>query len=259
MIGRVGVERLELVGILDCAELGDVERSVWRQLYPEHIVNADGRNDRVHQVRMLGEHRAHEKSAVASALDRQFFRTRVFLFDEILGRGREIIEHVLFPGKITGLVPFLAELAATANVCHHIDTAAIEPETPGEIEARLHADAIPAIGVEQGGILAVLFGPLPADDVQRNFGSIFGSRQLTGHFDVRKGNGRGADQSCFNRLRLSRHCVVPGGRLGIADISEKQRVVFQSHHLRDGRYFWDRHHDLVFAIQTKATDLRRPA
>ena len=86
--------------------------------------------------------------------------TRVFLLDQILGRGREIIEHVLFVRQIAGLVPFLAELAAAADVGDDIDPAAIEPEPPGKIERRRHADAVTAVAISSVGLFPSSFVPL---------------------------------------------------------------------------------------------------
>src|SRR6266487_311666 len=74
MIRRVGVKRLELLRIFYRAEFGYIEGAIRRELDTEHVVDADGGNDRPHQIRMLGNHRAHQKTAIASALDRKFFR-----------------------------------------------------------------------------------------------------------------------------------------------------------------------------------------
>ena len=111
---------------------------------------------------MLGHHRAHEQAAVAAALDGQLVRVRVFLIDQILGGGREIIEDVLLFGEVPGLVPFFAELAAAAHVGHDIDAAAIEPEPPGEIEGRRHADAVTAVAIKQRRIVSVQLRSLSA-------------------------------------------------------------------------------------------------
>src|SRR6266480_5724639 len=72
MIRRVGVKRLELLWIFYRAEFGYIERAIRRELDAQHVVNADGGNDRSHQIGMLGDHRAHQEAAIASALDRKF-------------------------------------------------------------------------------------------------------------------------------------------------------------------------------------------
>src|SRR4030095_8044019 len=91
----------------------------------------------------------HQEPAIAATLDREFFRARVLLFDQVFGGGGEIIEHVLFLGEIAGLVAFLTEFFAASNVCHYVDAAAIEPEPSRKIEIRCHAKAIAAIAVKQ--------------------------------------------------------------------------------------------------------------
>ena len=118
---------------------------------------------------MLRNHRPHEQAAVAPALDRQFFRTRPFFLDQILGCGSEIIEHILLFGEISRFVPFFAELASAANVGHHINAAAIEPEAPREIEIWLHANAVAAVTVKQRRIIAVLLGSLSFERCSAEF------------------------------------------------------------------------------------------
>src|SRR6266487_2843794 len=98
---------------------------------------------------MLRDHNAHQEAAVASALDRKFFRARVLRLDQVFGGSREIVEHDLFFGKIAGLVPLLAEFTTTSNVRHHINPAAIEPEPASKFEIRRHADAVATIAVKQ--------------------------------------------------------------------------------------------------------------
>src|ERR1051326_3100331 len=97
---------------------------------------------------MLRDHRAHEQAAVTPAQYRQLLRTRPFLLDQVFGRRGEIIEHVLLPGQIASLMPFLTEFAAAANVGHDVNAPVIEPNSAGEIEIGRHADAITAVAVE---------------------------------------------------------------------------------------------------------------
>ena len=106
---------------------------------------------------MLGDHCAHQEAAIASSLDRELFRPRVFFFNQVFRRSREIIEHVLFFREIAGLVPVFAELAAASNIRHHIDAAAIEPESAREIKIRRHADSVAAVAVKQCRVLPVPF------------------------------------------------------------------------------------------------------
>ena len=102
MIGRVGVERLELVGIFDRAELGDVEGAVGIELDAQHVVDADLGNHGAEQVRTLREGRAHQQAAVAAAENREMRGRGVFLVDQILRAGQEVVEHILLVRKIAG-------------------------------------------------------------------------------------------------------------------------------------------------------------
>ena len=168
VIGRIRIKRLELFRILHRAEFCDIERAIRRKLDPQHVVNAHLRNDRSHQIGMLRDHRAHQKAAIASALDRKFLRSRVFLLDQVFACSGEIIEHVLLFCEIAGLVPAFTELPAAADICHHIETAAIEPEPAREIEIRRHADPVSAVTVKQRRVLPVAFHAFSKNDVDRN-------------------------------------------------------------------------------------------
>ena len=155
MIGRVGEKRLELVRIFNRPEFSHVKGAIRRQLDAQHVVDADCGHDRAHQIGMLRKQCSHQQAAVASAEESQLFRARVFLLDQILSRRRKIIENVLFLREVPGLVPFLAELAAAANIGHDIDAATVEPKPPGKIKGGRHADAITAIAIEQRRIVPI--------------------------------------------------------------------------------------------------------
>ena len=75
--------------------------------------------------------------------------------------------------KVAGLVPFLAEFAATPNVGHHIKAAAIKPNPAREIKIGRHADAITAIAIKKRRVLSVLLGPFFTNDIEWNLRSIF--------------------------------------------------------------------------------------
>jgi len=64
MIGRVGIERLELFGVLDRAEFGNIERAVWSKLDAQHVVNPHRRHHRSDQIRVLRDHRSHQQAAI---------------------------------------------------------------------------------------------------------------------------------------------------------------------------------------------------
>src|SRR6266571_4872552 len=104
---------------------------------------------------MLRNHRAHQKTAVASTLEGQFFRARVIFFDQIFGGGRKIIEYILLLREVAGLVPVFTELAAATNIRHYIDAAAVDPKPPREFKIWRQADPVAAVSVKQRWILSV--------------------------------------------------------------------------------------------------------
>src|SRR5882762_11487423 len=109
----------------------------------------------MHQLGMLRNHRTHEQTTIAAALDRELLRSSVLLIDQIFSGRGEIIKDVLLVSQISGFVPFLTELTAAADVGDDVDATAIEPESTREIEVGRHAHAVSAVAVEHGRIIAV--------------------------------------------------------------------------------------------------------
>ena len=76
VIRRIGVQRLELVGVVGRAVVVDPEAAGGELLEPQHVHDADGRQARPEQVGPLRHHGADQQAAVAAALDRQLLRAR---------------------------------------------------------------------------------------------------------------------------------------------------------------------------------------
>ena len=95
MVGGITIECPELVGVLNSAEFRDVELAVRITFHSQHIIDADVRNDRLHELRPLGEQCAHEQTTVAPALDREFRRFRVVGPNQKFSASGEIVEHIL--------------------------------------------------------------------------------------------------------------------------------------------------------------------
>src|SRR5437660_7783227 len=100
-------------------------------------------------------------------------------------------------------MPILSELAAAADICHHIYAAAIEPEPAGEIKIGRHANAVTAVSVKERRIVAVGFRPLTPNNVERNFCVAFRSSEFAGYFNAGKRNRRSIEQRRLHRLRFS--------------------------------------------------------
>ena len=100
VVRRAGVHRREQVGVLDGAELRDVEGPVRVQLDPQHVEHRYLGDDGPGDVRVLGEHGAHEQSAIGAATDDQLHR-RHPCRDQVTGTGREVVEAVLLGEQTT--------------------------------------------------------------------------------------------------------------------------------------------------------------
>jgi hypothetical protein len=183
MIRRIGIERGELRGVRHRAELRDVERAVGIEFHAHHVVDADGRDHGMRELRMLRQHRAHQQSAVRAAEQRELRMRRVMLRDQIFARGREIVEHVLLFGEHAFLVPAFAIFLAAPDIGDGVDAAGIEPEPPGRAEKRRRlADAVAAITVEQRGIPAVELRGFFHDHIDGNFRAVLRGRENARHF-----------------------------------------------------------------------------
>ena len=84
----------------------------------------------------LRHDRADQQSAVAAALDGQFVGPGVFVFDQPLGGGDEIVEDVLLLQFRAGLVPCLAIFAAAAQIRLGIDAAHLHPRHTADRKRR---------------------------------------------------------------------------------------------------------------------------
>src|SRR2546429_7444018 len=134
MVGRVGVESFELLRIFYAAELCGIESAIGVQLHAQHVIDPDVRDDRADQVWALGQERAHEQAAIASALHGEFGRLGVIGANEKFSAGCEIVENMLLVGERSRLVPGFAKFAAAAEVCDGNDATLIEPNTARDLE-----------------------------------------------------------------------------------------------------------------------------
>src|SRR5688500_15209142 len=82
--------------------------------------------DRAEQIRPLDHRGADQQPAVASPFDRDLRGAGVSLADKELGGRDEVVEHVLLLVEHPGAMPFLAVLAAAAQVREREDAAAVE-------------------------------------------------------------------------------------------------------------------------------------
>ncbi len=83
-------------------------------------------------------HGAHEKAAGAAALNREFFRRRVALRNQVFGRGDEVREGVAFLFHAAGVVPRLSKLSAAADMSDGVDYTAVQQAKPIRTEIDRH-------------------------------------------------------------------------------------------------------------------------
>ena len=93
----------------------------------QHVRHRHLADRRAEQAGALREHRAHQQSAVAAALDGEAIARRVAALDQPLRRGQEVVEDVLLLLQHARLVPGLAVLAAAAEVGQRVHPALFQP------------------------------------------------------------------------------------------------------------------------------------
>jgi hypothetical protein len=92
----------------------------------QHVHHAHGRQRHFEKLGPLVHHRADQQPAVRPALNRQFFRRRVFIGDQPFCGGDEIVEDVLFFQLRPGFVPFFAVFAAATQVGRGVNESVFE-------------------------------------------------------------------------------------------------------------------------------------
>ena len=103
---------------------------------------------------------------------------RVPLGHKVIPGCKKVVKDVLLLQQHASLVPRLTKLSPAAKVGHGIDAAAFKKRDVARAEARRQTDVEPSIGVEQGGVAAVLLNSLFVDDEHGDSGSVFGDIPL---------------------------------------------------------------------------------
>ena len=121
-----------------------------RELLVAHHVQQRRRADhRPVGGRTLGERGPHQQAAVRAAHDPQPVRGGVARVDQGLGRGVQVVEHVLLVRPVAGQVPPLAFLAAAAQRHHRVAAAGGHPGQGERGVAGGEADPEAAVAVHQ--------------------------------------------------------------------------------------------------------------
>src|SRR5690349_18573994 len=101
---------------------------------------------------------------------------------------------MLLVRKRSGLVPRFAKLAAATEICDRDYAALVEPDPTRDVETRRKADVVPAVAGEDGWVVAVEPRSAFADDVQWNFGPVFGFYHFAHGLNIAKAGRRFPDQ-----------------------------------------------------------------
>ena len=137
-----------------------IEGAVGLQFDAQHIVDADMRNHRAEEVGMLGQFGAHQQATVAAAFDRKFRSVGIFVIDQIMRAGGEVVEHVLFFRQHAGLVPGFAIFAAAAQIGNGDYYTVVEQRPALHRKAWLQANVIAAVARQQDRIRSIQLDPL---------------------------------------------------------------------------------------------------
>src|SRR5665213_920037 len=94
--GGISVEEVEfLFAVRGISVFADPEVTDAHLIVAHHVDDRDVAEHRAEEIGALHDAGGDEQSAVASTFDRQAVYAGVFLLDEILGRGFEVIERAL--------------------------------------------------------------------------------------------------------------------------------------------------------------------
>jgi hypothetical protein len=112
-------------------------------------------------------------------------RRSIFLGNQILSAGNEVVEDILFARKVAGRVPLFAVLGAAADIGIDENAALIEPDARElSLEKGLGADAVAAITSQQRGMRAVELRSLEANNVEGNAGAVFRGGEIADDFGI---------------------------------------------------------------------------
>ena len=168
MVGRVGVEPLELLGVVGRAVLGDPGLARAEEVVADHVEQRHVAEHHREEVGPLDFRRADQKAAVRAAADGEPRRAGVAALDQLLGRPDEVVEDVLLVPQHSRAMPFLAVLAAAAQVGERPDAAALQPGIDPRGEDGPVRDQESAVAGEDGGRPAVELLIFLADDEHGN-------------------------------------------------------------------------------------------
>jgi len=184
VIRRVGVERLELVGIGRGAIVVDPEATGRELVEAQHVHHADCRKRCGKQLRALVGHGTDQQSAIRATVDAEVFAGGDALLDQVLSRADEVVEHILLAQFRTGLVPVTTILAAAAEVGDRVDAAGFHPRQVRHREVRRQRDVEAAVAIQQRRRRSIRHHILAMGDEHRHTGAVFRGVEHLAHGEV---------------------------------------------------------------------------
>src|SRR5260370_10056034 len=186
VIGRVGVEIFEWIGIFGAAVLSHQVGAFEEFLEAKYVQKWTHVYGRWEQLGMLGDRSDHQKSAVAAAEDGELGGVRVFVSNQIFSGGEEVVENRLLFLKHAGMVPILAEFSAAPKIGVSENSAMLDPdehERPGkwrftEVEA--------AVASQNKSIQTVELQALLVKHKHGNAGLVLGGKPALSDFERRR-------------------------------------------------------------------------
>ena len=152
LVWRIRAQEVVPVGGVRVAVFGHPRRPGEQQVIALHVQQRHRDRQRTEQLRIPGEHDAHEKATVRAARGPQLIAGGHAGLDESAGYCREILVRAgpLLPDG--GLMPRGPVLATTANSRHHVDATLLEPQrAPQRGVRRPHRHHEPAVAVQDRG------------------------------------------------------------------------------------------------------------
>ena len=211
--GGVGVQEREMVGVVRPAVVGGPGPADGELVIPEHVQDTDGRDGRGEEFGPLGHAGTDEEAAVAGPGDGELLARGVALGDQVLGRGDEVVEHVLLLLEDALFVPRHSVLPSAAQAGYGVDAAHLQPQDVADVELGCDADVETAVPVEVGGRVTLERGPFFVREEHGDVGAVLaGVEDLSSFIVVRVElhGGRLKNGRCF-RLQV---VPVDGRRVG---------------------------------------------
>ena len=152
----------------------------------KHVHDPHCRQRHAGEVWTLGHDGSDQQSPVASPGYGELLVRRVALFHEVIARGKEVVEHVLFVQEHACLVPGLPKLPSAAQVGHGVDATTLQERHVAGAETWRQADVESAVRIEQCGVGAVLLEALLVDDEHWDTRAVFGGVPLLARLKLRR-------------------------------------------------------------------------